>query len=454
MKKKLLSIALVVILLLSLSLALIGCSTKDAEIQTHSVGNGTDLTIGVISDTQLPSNGIKDKYYYNYVDALKTLKDKGVETIMFVGDMTDQNTKKASLLAKEAWVEVFGSIEAGPIKNYIMGNHDFWLPNFFDCWEIPSKGKMEKRFKVATGEEANTHKVINGYHFINASPANGDMEKGYDKQISWIKKQLDLAIAESPDKPIFLNTHVSPNNTVYGSEDGGSASLAKLLKSYPQVISVGGHSHASLLDEMSIWQGEYTAIQTQSLSYTSNPGENIYENYHTNSNQPMAMVITLTGSTIKIDRISAHTGEKLRDSWTLNMPLKDNLNKYSASYRKSRAGLPNFNNKSVSTTFYNGKYYIEFTPAAPGIGANIRSYKVQYVNTDTNENLYWQINGAKQDYLMYMGDFDQEPDSNTAILEITREIPPGNYKIEITAIDCFGNESENPLTHYYTVNKK
>lgn len=63
-------------------------------------------------------------------------------------------------------------------------------------------------------------------------------------------------------------THNQPENTSYGSEDWGDKNLDSVFSKYPNVIDFSGHVHYSLLDERSIWQGAYTVINTQSLSYT------------------------------------------------------------------------------------------------------------------------------------------------------------------------------------------
>ena len=39
-----------------------------------------------------------------------------------------------------------------------------------------------------------------------------------------------------------------------------------ILKNYPEVICISGHSHYSLKNPKSIWQGDFTAINTQSIS--------------------------------------------------------------------------------------------------------------------------------------------------------------------------------------------
>ena len=74
-------------------------------------------------------------------------------------------------------------------------------------------------------------------------------------------------------KPIFITTHFNAKDTVYGAEYFFAKSLRELFNKYQNIIHFSGHSHYSLIDERSIWQKEFTSIQTQSISYTElDPG--------------------------------------------------------------------------------------------------------------------------------------------------------------------------------------
>lgn len=448
MKKKI-AILLIAVLILSLTFSLVACNNIKSKETEYTVGNGKDLTIGVISDTQLPGDGSKGKYYFNYVSALQTMKDKGVDTIMFVGDLGDVMTTKMSKAAAEAWTSVFGSLDGGPIKNYIMGNHDFWLPGFFDCWDIPSKGKMQKRFTKGTGEKPYSHKVINGYHFINASPSNGKMGGAYDDVVGWIKAELDKAVAKDPTKPIFVNTHNAPLDTMVSSFYGEKA-LDDLYKQYPQVVSISGHSHASLMSERTIWQGEYTALQTQSLSYSCFEDGGL-ENLVDYEGLPAGMIIKLKDDKMTIDRIDARSGKNLAKQWSLDLPIKDNLSKYSDATRTEQAAKPTFaQDNKIILGRYNAKFYIGFAPASTNDVTNIRLYKVKIKNSATQEYVQFEVDKNMTDTLKYLADFFEATNSKSVLLELDRYLPSGNYQIEITAVEEFGKESD-PLIGLVTV---
>ncbi len=63
-------------------------------------------------------------------------------------------------------------------------------------------------------------------------------------------------------KPIFVITHVNPIYTCYGSDKRGNKGIFDAIKYYRKAISISSHSHYSIIDDKSIWQGQFTANQT------------------------------------------------------------------------------------------------------------------------------------------------------------------------------------------------
>ena len=117
-----------------------------------------------------------------------------------------------------------------------------------------------------TGESPWSHKVLNGYHFIGLSPVNGSMkDDAYEGKLEWAEEEIQKAIAAAPDRPVFVITHNNPKDTVYTSDDYGDSKLDALFAKYPQVISISGHTHASILDERSISCLLYTSDAADEL---------------------------------------------------------------------------------------------------------------------------------------------------------------------------------------------
>ena len=156
--------ALCVSVLFALAAGMTGCS---ADVEEMIVDTGGDtLTIGIISDTQLTEN--YDKYAQNLEKSLEYIKARATDVLIFAGDYGDLGTQATADRFKSVYDGVFGDDK--PISLAVMGNHDYWLANFFDCWEIPFKSKMRGRLEGIFGDDYTTVKVINGYTFFHNFP--------------------------------------------------------------------------------------------------------------------------------------------------------------------------------------------------------------------------------------------------------------------------------------------
>ena len=123
----------------------------------------------------------------------------------------------------------------------------------------------------------NSHYVINGYHFISVS--YDDKRETYLESGVWLKKELDKAVADTGDKPIFVFQHPAPFLTVYGSVKWGDPTISAILSSYPQVVDFSGHSHYPINDPRSIWQGTFTALGCGTLAYFETELDTIAGNF-------------------------------------------------------------------------------------------------------------------------------------------------------------------------------
>lgn len=126
------------------------------------------------------------------------------------------------------------------------------------------EGAIE-RLKSIFGAEPDTHKVINGFHFISVSCGAGCRFR--EAKQEWVARELAIAAADDPSKPIFFFQHPHITNTVSGSICWGEDDLYPILINYPQVIDFSGHSHAPINDPRSIHQEHITCLGTGTLSY-------------------------------------------------------------------------------------------------------------------------------------------------------------------------------------------
>lgn len=430
--KKAMMIILCILLVIGIAAAgFVGYEYKnligETEIQSFETEKDA-FKVAVISDTQLPptEEDLKndDTYLQNLKKTLTVIKNNGVDMILFAGDIGDLGTRFAFQTYVDALDEVFGDDK--PIVQTIMGNHDYWNKN------ASTAINHIKAFEDITGQSPWTHYVVNGYHFIGASPNYGSMSSAYSITAKWLDKELEKASADSEGKPIIVMTHNQPKDTSYGSEDWGDSTLNKVLSKYPNVINFSGHVHYSLLDERSIWQGEYTVINTQSLSYIEL--EQGKENGTVPPNAdatPMGYIMEFSGKSIDIHRVNFADGnmgyeEKTDMLWSFSLPY-ENDGKYAFDSRKAENQAPVINNTEGTVTSNEDKVILSF--AAGTDDDFVHSYKVVI---DDRETKY------------FFSDFYSGIDNMKNTVELEDDGKTHNYKIY--AVDSWGEESESCVT--------
>lgn len=324
-----------------------------------------------------------------------------------------------------------------------MGNHEFYGGN---------RAVWEKTFN----RNANSRQEINGFQFITLSCQRGSMRSGdYLYALDWLKAELDAAVAADPKKPVFLAQHYHVANTVYGScppDNWGVTDLSELLKNYPTVVDFSGHSHYPTNDPRSAWQGEYTAFGTGTLSYYEmsrgkyNPFPEGYRNaaefYLMEVHRDMSIVLkiydVITQSFYDMVYVIAQPG---------------NIDKYiytNKRFETSKAPVwKNDSKVSIVKATPQGAE-IQFPQAQFDGPENIvHSYHFNFqrkaVNSQTGEET-WTEAAQTYDWSKYY--FRNMPETlNYAANFLGSE---SDYKVSITALNCFGKESTSAIEGFFT----
>lgn len=438
--KKLLTLFLCVALIITSVFALAGCTLNpNTTIETFNV-NG-NLKVGIISDSQLPPKQKDDNgvFKQNLINSLQGLKANNVNMIIFAGDIGDKASNYAYDTYNECYRTVFGENKQNwPIVQNIMGNHDYW--GALDG--MLSKASYRKRFEKKLGQSPFTHYVVGGYHFIGASPEQGSpMDNQYKTMGKWLDNQISKAVEDDPNKPVFVTTHNSAKNTVYGSEDWGDKKLYDIFAKYPQVVNISGHLHYSILDERSMWQGDFTAFTTQSVSYTElEEGKSNGTIPPAASTTPMGEIMEFAGDKIIIKRmnfgkINSENGaygveEKANMRWELPLPLSKDKFTYTNEIKLNANKAPTMDG-SIGTFSNDGnKTFVTFNAGKDD--DFVHSYK-----------LVWS-NGAGEFESYYFTDFiNGLNDMKTIVSLQVYSVPKGTYNLKIFAVDSYGKKSEN-----------
>ena len=323
-----------------------------------------------------------------------------------------------------------------------MGNHDYWNPNGLD---YSKKNNIEKQklFEEKTKEKPFTHKIINGYHFINWSCENASLYNPINDH-SWFEKQIEIALKNNDKKPIFVTTHFPPQNTVYGSEEWGEENLNKYFEKYPQIINFSGHSHFSLIDERSIYQKDYTAIQTQSISYIELEEGKVngtipkdeFDKEMISAKNCMGLICNVNENKVIIKRISFEKNEFYGDDWIIDIPIDKNNFRYLHKEMEKKSVKPYFifendEDKKIIIEKKQNKNIIKFKQAFhPNF---VHSYKIIF------KNIY-----DKKYTFLYFSDFFLMPSDRKNIINLgLNDNLNGKYNVKIYAIESFGKISDN-----------
>ena len=318
--KKLFSLILALCIIAGTLPAVFAAEAETAEEQPL-------FRIGIMSDHQL--NGTTGANMDATISAMHYFADHGVDAVIDAGDIADSNPETIYSYFVQQYNSIIG--EDVPLVA-VPGNHDIWSDNTLNVY---------RRYFG----EPNKHLVIGGYHFIviSANPALGTATNGNYGigEKTFARTELNAAKADTPEgQPIFVITHQHVKNTVYAS--GPDANwcndfLCGIIEDYPNAVHFSGHSHAVLEDERSIWQGDFTAVGTASLSYTE------LEYGKANGSVPpeadkakQYLYLEIYSDRIEITRVKADTGKQIKDKWVLDLPLQKSTFKYTDARANDR----------------------------------------------------------------------------------------------------------------------
>lgn len=247
----------------------------------------------------------------------RSLATKNLDAVFALGDLTDWGT--------EAQWQQYKSVMSDPtiipstMPVYVMmGNHDHYNSPGTVC---------ENLYKTYTGQPLHQYIDIKGYPFITIS-MNGTGWGNYSAEsVQFLKASLENAAVKYAGKPIFVLTHVPTTGTTYGSNanDGnfGNTVYDNLLKAYPQVILMTGHTHAPLGDPRSIYQNFYTSVNDGSSSYSviESGTVNIGSSPENSANVTEGIIVTIDrDKNVTLERRDTYRDEEIVPAWHVNAP--------------------------------------------------------------------------------------------------------------------------------------
>jgi len=417
------------------------------------------LRFGVVSDTHVTTQ----ESCVMLEKALRYFKSRGADAVMIPGDLTDWGLRSGLEYVKTTWDRVFAG--AGVVPLFCTGNHDYdgWAygdmtmemhANGYSEDEALTKLGLESEWERVFGEKFEPIRVrtVKGYDFISAE------WRDFGKFPEWMAANGGRFRGE---RPFFYFQHPPAKGTTpdgAGWADNGAAFDA--LKEYPNAVAFTGHAHRPFNDERSIWQGEFLAISTPSLSYACFPPghENGEGDRSGKSKQTMPMVpdrfnlrggqgyfVSVYDGRMVIERIDIEEDcEEGAPAWIV--PVGREGRSYSLEDRTAASVAPQFPaGASILTETRNtenrqGKWAIvmncEFPAAVPSKDARVFDYEIRAVPLDGSEPLVKKFISPA-----YSRMAKHEPKTMRFWFDVAELPQDREYRIEVRAFNCFGKAS-------------
>jgi hypothetical protein len=297
---------------------------------------------------------------------------------------------------------------------------------------------------------------VNGFDFIGAEWYGYDKEPGYDKTAEWFAAhggELD------PSKPFFYYLHQPPAGTTSGSwETKLSRMVTDTLSPRPNAVAFSGHTHWTLNDERSIWQGAFTAVQVPSLSCTGvmSGYENGADVRNGKSNlampphparfrleEPQGLVVSVFANRMEMERYDFKKFIHTADTWTVPLPLSAANRPYAFAPRSKTCPVPQFPSDAElvlttrNTETRAGKYAIvmvaNFPNARAVSAARAFDYEIRAVPTDGSKPMVKKFLSPAFHKLK-----EDEPARMTFWFNVLDLPQDREYRIEVYPRNCFG----------------
>ncbi len=226
-------------------------SSEFTEIKEMKRGSDVIARFVVGSDVHIGAKYASPKFRNAY-DVIGRLG--GADAFILAGDLTDSGTKREydelmSIVSENTntlTVDVDGFVMEGkgadaPVDTTILavGNHEF-----YDIGDDADYEKIYKRFREKTGQETDKLYWLAGkVPIIKLAMTGTEADLTYHKKEAFIKEAMEEIDRSGWNGHIFLISHVE-----CGDSSSVSGATKKLLKNYPQIINVWGHSHSNIFN--------------------------------------------------------------------------------------------------------------------------------------------------------------------------------------------------------------
>ena len=446
----------------------------------------------VVSDVHVSSQDANTRTHLK--NTLIYAKNNGINAVIFNGDTPNLSRAEDYAALDGVFTDTYVTPKSAGLPELIfnMGNHEFYPTE--NCAHEETVYDREvgkfKSFAEKWGSviEDNVFvRDVNGIKCVLAFPRAdrtyyqaktnkyakaGDLvymaaTGGYsDNDVQKVKAEFDKILASGYEKSIIFCTHHPLGQTygsvLYGMEQQAERSYKAMLKNYPMVVHLAGHTHFSSLHERSFSQNNYTSIQIGMHTYGKyvsgvdvdvNKKSIVYDNitgkqynstdkaakdYHGKTN--FGMLLSFTEKKMIAERVYLETG-KIYEHGKWYVPFGINSGNYHRKFyyeNGERVGeeLHFGEDTRLSATVENGKL-IEITFNDADEFWACEGYEIVVCDAEGNKkqsfkwaSLFWVGLDEKQTYFIPVSE----------LYDIDVE---DGYTVSVRALNFFGRYSES-----------
>lgn len=314
----------------------------------HALGESRpNLRLGVVSDVHIGAKEAEQGTDTEVVleKALRWFDAQGVDAVAVPGDIAHSGKIEELERFAAIWSQVFHGDRRSDgcvvEKLFVTGNHDlaaFWV-----------KGDDEYLSRVLFAHKDNPGKVWNrlfneeflsiwkkevkGYTFVGSQWPTGTDDPPVE---AWFREHAEELHGS---KPFFYLQHAHPKGTCgdgkTSSDDGRST---RALAAFGNAVAITGHSHQTLTDESSVWQGSFTSVNAGCLRGGENSrSRSVYDSsfpiwhrsWAQNRMMPLdtlegggCLLIDVFDAYLRVGRHSLFYDRPLGDDWVIALPAR------------------------------------------------------------------------------------------------------------------------------------
>ena len=216
--------------------------------------------------------GSEDNDVY-FEKALRWFDRMRVDAVVIPGDIADLGLIPQMEQFADTWNHVFPKCRAADGRSVarlaVTGNHDIgqW-PTLWKkvseadqkTWRFDHPDNLRKVWERIFEEEWQlvSRTDVKGIPFVRAQYMS--LHPPVEKYFAEHAAEFD------PDRPLFYVQHAHPNGTCFGDSNRGmwdvdmKGQVVRALSKFPKAVALSGHTHNSVADDRSVWQGAFTSV--------------------------------------------------------------------------------------------------------------------------------------------------------------------------------------------------